>query len=390
MKLAKVLFPGACVVVGACLAVAAMDLAFRWYEARHLIHNLEDLPGPFNLQELGYHHHGQPVSRNKTAETFRILSLGDSFAHSVTTPENTYAAMLEMALNEAAASRSQGARSVEVINLGVPSVSFPEYLKQGRHWSPLLEHDAVVLNIYAGNDFHETGDVPPKAAVRERLNVQVGLGTHIPRTHLLRFMDYLAAFMKSGTIQPPKVMDAPSDYDPVLTGEMDAETYRMVMLLAARRYVPALDEEFQPSLAWCREAMRFLAEEARQGRVVRILVSPPHFWHDPRWLAEVQRAPEFAGQQLDPDLPAALVRQLAAAEGLDPGVVLDLQSPLQQRAAAGETLYLGTNSHWTVAGNAVAADVLERAFTPVLAAWPGSAARSPSQQDLAVAVRAVQ
>lgn len=355
--------------------VVAADLAFRCYEARHLVVSLETLPGPYDLRALGYHQHGDAVHRETPADVYRILSLGDSFAYSITLPEYTYAAVLEqslrqplqMARNRTASASQQG--TVEVVNLGVPSVSFPEYLRQGRFWGRVLEHDAVVLNVYAGNDFHELQGVMVTPDTAEAPAVQVGVGVGIPRKHLLRFMDYLYAYTKTATIQPSSpTITTPAAYDPARTGDMAPETYRSVMRLAARAYAPSLQHETAAAMPWCREVLRFLAEEARQGRTVRVLVSPPHFWLDAHWLQEVQQAPELAGLALDPALPANTLRRLAAEEGLDPEVIIDLLPALQQ-AASDEPLYLGTNSHWTVAGNAVAAEVLRQSLAPAVGAW---------------------
>ncbi|GAB7080632.1 hypothetical protein [Megalodesulfovibrio paquesii] len=357
-----------------CVTLGVADLAFRWYEARWLVTELDDTPDPFDLVALGYHHHGGPVLRKKAPHALRVLSLGDSFAYGVTTPALTYSATSEKLLQEQVRSLPQDAgdaaeKTVEVVNLGVPSTSFPEYVRQGTYWAGLLEHDAVVLNIYVGNDFLDVqGTMVTPAALRPR-GVAVGPGTRIPHKHLLRSFDYLYAYAHtlaaSSHPAAQSAGDAPG-HDALLSAGLDTARYTRIMRNAAAMYDPDQLTDQLDGIAWCREAIRFLALEANRGKAVRVLISPPHFWVSPQWMEVVRQDPRLAQARLDPTIPAELVRQLAMAEGLDASVVVDLTPHFMARAAAGETLYLGTNTHWNVAGNTLAAEVLTESLAPEL------------------------
>lgn len=375
-KLTRTILSWAAMAVVLAILLFGMDVAFRLYERTALVEDVAETAGPFDLTELGYHHHGPPISRSLPANATRILSLGDSFAYAITIPSLTYAAMAERSL-ATAAKACPGETGVEVLNLGVPAISFPEYLRQARFWSSMLEFDALVLNIYAGNDFiNVQGTMVDPAALRPQ-PLQVGLATRVPHKYPLRFMDYIFALAKTAQMDAAAPSEMADDYDPRLAGMIPDAKYKEIMQQSARIYAPALLPEFQTSLHWCYEALRFAAEMAKQGKPVCVLVSPPHFLFEERWLEAVREDPGLANVELDPSLPGEVVRRLAVQAGLDVSMVVDLTPEMLRQAAHGETLYLGTNTHWTVAGNQVAADAMAATLLPALKRQWGCADAPP-------------
>lgn len=105
-----------------------------------------DLPeGPVVIQTNSHGFRDDPFEP-KTAGTFRILALGDSFGfgHGVEVDE-AYPEILEGLLVEPG-------RSVEVFNLGVPGYNTRQELAQLRQIGASLEPDLVLLGCYLGND----------------------------------------------------------------------------------------------------------------------------------------------------------------------------------------------------------------------------------------------
>src|SRR5262249_35174600 len=60
-----------------------------------------------------------------------------------------YAEVLARALTEASG------HPVRVVNLGVSKTTFQDYLLEERTWGERVAHDAVLFNLYSGNDFAE-------------------------------------------------------------------------------------------------------------------------------------------------------------------------------------------------------------------------------------------
>ena len=104
------------------------------------------------FNSLGMHDTNHP--REKPADTFRILFLGDSFVHAVQVTESATAhQVLENRLNE---SESGNGQSFELISSGVVNWGTNQelvyYRRQGRQFQP----DLVLLLVYLGNDFQDS------------------------------------------------------------------------------------------------------------------------------------------------------------------------------------------------------------------------------------------
>ena len=78
----------------------------------------------------------------------RIAALGDSFAYGIVGYERNFLTLLEPLLGE------RVGRRVEVANLGLPELHPSDYLYLLEQEGLALEPDAVLVLLYAGNDFH--------------------------------------------------------------------------------------------------------------------------------------------------------------------------------------------------------------------------------------------
>lgn len=345
-----------------------MDGAFRLYERWFLIQDVARLEGPFDLQSMGYHHHGPPATRQKPPGVFRVLSIGDSFAYAITTPPYTYAARLERLL--------ANATPAEVLNLGAPGVSFPEYLRQAGFWAERLEHDAVIFNIYVGNDFlNVEGTMVDETRTME---LRTGPGTRVPRKHSLRFLDYVSAMLKTREMRHDAAGDA-RFYDPDLAGDLPADRYPRIMRDSALPYRPDKLSMFQTSPQWCFELLQQAAAMQRQGTQVVVLVSPPHLLFDDHWRTVALEGTGLGPEGVDPFLPGVLIRHLADEAGLAPNSVVDLYPCFREAQANGTALYHGLNTHWTVEGNELAAQALFRALRPETPPPAGACSLAPRQ-----------
>jgi len=116
----------------------------------------------------------------KPANTFRAVFVGDSFVESPLTP---------LSLPAAVARRlPEGGRNVEAIDLGISATSPRSYYYRTRDVALKLSPDALLLFIYAGNDFvladqgYSASSLPP--LVDESPGSSL-VGTLMPRTNWL-------------------------------------------------------------------------------------------------------------------------------------------------------------------------------------------------------------
>ncbi|VXD24935.1 conserved exported hypothetical protein [Planktothrix serta PCC 8927] len=82
----------------------------------------------------------------KPAETYRILGIGDSFTYGVVPYQYNYLTVLEEKLNKSG-------QKTEVINMGIPGMGPRDYLSILVNEGLKLNPDRVVLSFYIGNDF---------------------------------------------------------------------------------------------------------------------------------------------------------------------------------------------------------------------------------------------
>lgn len=82
----------------------------------------------------------------KLAEKTRILGIGDSFNFGIVPYRYNYLTILEEKLN-------QGKQKVEIINMGIPGLGPKDYLSILVHEGLELKPDMVLLSFYIGNDF---------------------------------------------------------------------------------------------------------------------------------------------------------------------------------------------------------------------------------------------
>jgi hypothetical protein len=309
-----------------------------------------------DLQALNYNDGVIPKAKN-TGE-YRIISFGDSFCHATVSPPYSYNGVLQQKLLEAG-------RTVRVVNLGEPISSFPQYLATMKNWLPQIDHDMILLNIYAINDLGEImrREVPESGNLNRIMgglfvDSQTGKKRmdHIPKAYPLRLMDYLYAYYHyftegsfiSHAAPFPYTMAhgprAPATYDRIVKQDME------VCDLSAR-------QTLEKPLEYVTRLARFLSEKRKQGTRVLIMISPAEVQVNPalfqKTAAELGRDPD----SYDLDQPNALVRE--AVQAVDPELdILDVTPLLRESMARGVNPYYPLDAHWDMAGNREVGDAL--------------------------------
>ncbi len=336
-------------------SVTLLDIAFRAYEREYLILELPEGAQRYDLEPVGYNDHEGFLEERKRPGEYRILSFGDSFAQAVTIPRLSYSARLQERLSRASD------QSVRIVNFGRGGTSFPDYHAQLSLWSERVEFDAVMLNVYAGNDFFEqspmltvigkqAADQPDSVA-----GLRYGPGVDIPERFPLRFVDYLWAHYFS-FYYAADVANQDEQYHRQALQYSD-DVYMRTQQKIVAVYQPELLSSYADAHFWLYKMLLAARELERGGTPVALTLAPSHFAADAMWMDEVLAEINVEKDALDLDLPARILVAMARAVEFN-GPILYLTPCLRAASDRGEDLYWGTNSHWSVHGNARVAEIL--------------------------------
>jgi hypothetical protein len=311
-----------------------------------------------DLGALSYNE-GQ-VSRKKKSGTFRLLSLGDSFAYSIVKPEHTY-----HTIAAELASRISG-RRVRLVNVGEPMVSFTQYRNAYDVWGRLLEHDGAVFNIYLGNDLLDIAYGWVKDDVKlNRLflhmdrDQRTGEARHvgIPSKFPLRLMDYgYAVYLTStGAIRS----HAPSPQGPYnfALSVLDEQSWLGFAKPQLDNFDPKKLGDLKKGYIAVVRFARFLQELKKNGKFVVVLLSPTQLQVDDNSLDRTVEAFSRDKGVLDMDLSAYLIQRIFAE--VAPSVpLLYLRPALRCAAQAGVETYYRNETHWSAEGNQIVGEYL--------------------------------
>ncbi|EHJ47392.1 hypothetical protein DFW101_1383 [Solidesulfovibrio carbinoliphilus subsp. oakridgensis] len=374
-------------IVAVCYLV---DFFFRRYEKNHVYSYATRGAPSFSLEAMLLNDvHGQ-VAAQKPGKEYRILVFGDSFTYAVTRPEYGFCAVLEQRLNALGLDRP-----VRVVNLGFPSISFPEYLERFYFWNQALDYDAVIFNVYAGNDFNDVRKTPydPKALAETLARVcshglAFGPYTLLPHQYPFRFLDFVKAqalFRLQSDKSLRKLLGLPDlDSLGVLPDKAD-QRYRSLLPLSPDQMASEMRSHLKPyfkdtmfayenALPWYQLFLATAARVAQSGKPVLVMVSPPLCAVSPAVGAEAAKALGQDPAKLDKGLPGRVTRELAASVGLPDDDILDLTPCLAETTPDGHGTYSGRDTHWSPEGNAWVADILAGQLAARWFGRPGDAA----------------
>jgi len=362
------------VIVSGLISLFLFDWAFIKYENTFLQSSSKDIRvlenETFDLASLGFKE--KTVSASKNPDTIRILSIGDSFAYAAVPTPYTYSDVLESYLNQT----GEG-HSFEVVNLGIPGISFPEYLAQFKFWSSRLDFDGVIFNFYTGNDLVDMEWVPysKKEEIRfKNGEFYIGKGTWVPRLYPFRFLDYAKAYYSmfvpkareflssdSQTIKRADLFAWPLS-NIFISGDGNLKLqpfYIKAMRRASIAYRLNTFEKTRNGYLWLLAVMDLAQQTIESGKFALILNSPSNLAFSKNiqeLISELEGIPE---DTLDPHLPGAVVASLAEMRQFKGGII-DPFDCLASYVEAGKELYFSNHSdtHWTRDGNEIMGRIL--------------------------------
>lgn len=349
------------VAMGALVAALLFcEVLFRAYEYLYLTASYRPQGPVVDLQSFNYN--DSRVAKKKPAGEFRILCFGDSFCHAIVKYPFTYHGVAATLLAKAFPDRT-----FRIVNFGEPSASFYQYLKSMANWTGQIEADAVVVNVFLGNDITDValGDVPDDTAINRVfganfVDVQTGRKrlSAVPHKFGLHLFDYAWALYVAWREGYYVLRDIPEPYTFALgpLGEADfARTMRREALAAQPDSCRSLAKGWQ-ALADLARGMSKLGRE-RHLRMA-IMLSPGEITVDPALWPAIARRFHLDPKDFDAALPDQLAKRIIAQAAPDLPV-LDLP-PVFDCAAAGEQDYYPNETHWNVAGNKLAGQALAR------------------------------
>jgi len=304
-------------------------------------------------------------SRHKPEGALRVLALGDSFtfASGGLPSGQGWPVVLEGMLRE------QLHRPVEVLRMGVPGTSTPFQLRLFQLEGSQLEPDIVILAFFVGNDLLEQQGVPPAGCGMLSAGLaKTSLAFRAAR-NLYRLHAGVERAPGPGDAAGPQTrhprdcsragLDDPSyatHFDP-MRPTFSVERYdqiqehRLSILLRSRRRC------FDHMLTRAVTAIDALDQEVMAtGASFLVMLIPDEMQVDAEARAGLLARVGIAEPELDIELPQRELGRELARSGIE---VVDLLPELRDTAAV-QTLYLPRNTHWSAAGNRIAAEALAR------------------------------
>jgi hypothetical protein len=280
----------------------------------------------------------------KNKDTYRIIGIGDSFTFGVVPYKYNYLTLLEQGL-------SQHFNNVEILNMGIPSIGPKGYLallvKEGLELKP----DMLLLTFYIGNDFTD-------CLVRKKLYEYSYVAS------LIKYLITLESKFEGIAINPTG--DYPDDKP-----TMNQKTYTHIMEARSCIYQKG-NKEFEESVD---KAVRYLslinAICKKKNIEFVVVIAPDEFQISKTVRQDVIEA--FYANKPKPKWDIALPNKTLIDNLDNLGIkYIDLYPYFQE---ASGRLYRVRDTHWNIAGNALAAKVIQDQIGGIIGAMSSRNAR---------------
>ena len=227
-----------------------------------------------------------------------------------------------------------GDRRFDILNMGIPSTSPREYFSVLVKEALPLKPDAALICIFVGNDFIE---ISPKPVLHRSFVI-------LAAKYVIDFLQY---------VEPNKAHGSHSQYDDKLPSFSEAY---FLEIEAMRTEVydqssPMLSERLSRVMTWIDE-IKTVCE--RNGILLFVMLIPDELQVSPELQERVLEKIGADKDKLDFDRPNKRLAQELKARNIR---YLDVLEPFRLRSRD-VRLYKIRDTHWNIAGNRLAADLL--------------------------------
>lgn len=266
-------------------------------------------------------------------ERCRIVALGDSFAYGVVPYEDNYLTVLESEL-------ARRGRPTEVVNMGIPGIGPADYLSlmvaEGLDRDP----DIVLVTFCLGNDFRDS----LRSARRDKA---IWENSYVAT--LLHFVTVIRPRYQGSNVYGREPY---SDAVPTFSKQQ----YLEVMARRSQIYRadwPDFDAAFEQAVGDIGRIQRICE---RRGIGLAVAVAPEEIQLDRDLQRELgETFAEYREGPLDFLRPYRLLVETLRKSGIE---VIDLLDAFSAQHRADRPLYKPRNTHWNIAGNRLAAEVI--------------------------------
>jgi hypothetical protein len=268
----------------------------------------------------------------KREHIYRVLGIGDSFAYSVVPYKSNYLTLLESQL------RQQGL-NVEILNMGIPGIGPREYLAVFGREGLELNPDMALLSFFIGNDFIDSELIPYKRqlySVASLIHYLVNIKSQYQGkggfSYGIKFYcDTCPAFNQETYLQ--------------------IEYQRSFIYIKGEKHFIQLFDEALFYLVQIHDICQ------KKGVALVVIIIPDELQINPTLETEIKIRfyPHLTADGWDITLPNDMLTSKLKSLGID---YLDLY-PYFERESKQQQLYRPRDSHWNIAGNQLAANVIQ-------------------------------
>jgi hypothetical protein len=266
---------------------------------------------------------------------YRILGLGDSFAFGVVPYKFNYLTLLESQLN-----RGNKDKPIEIFNMGIPYTGPREYLsllvREGLPFNPQM----VIVSFFVGNDFIDSNR---KAENRPLYSY----------SFVASLLHYIIAIRPKFEGNMSHGKGNYCDDCPTLNPEafLKIEQGRSFIYLVGNERFSKLLED---AVYYLREIQAICR---KKGIQLLVVIIPDELQINADLQNEIRKTfyPNVKNDQWDPALPNRLLAEKLSGLGID---CLDLFEAFEKESKH-LPLYRKYDTHWNIAGNQLAADLIQ-------------------------------
>lgn len=274
----------------------------------------------------------------KPAETYRILGIGDSFAFGVVPYQSNYFTLLEQEFK-------QPGKTTEVINMGIPGMGPRDYLSLLANEGLKLKPDHVILTFYIGNDFLDN-------TLTANLRTEEKLYT----VALIKSLIKIQANYQGKILNPTNVQY--NDNLPTFNDEKYLSDTVSKSNMFVRNPSDDMFEEFFEDAVQDIIKMKQICEY--QNIPLTVVIIPDEVQVNQPLQTKVKQAFDPNDPNLlDFEKPNRMLQERFQKENID---YLDLLEPFKAKSQT-TRLYKPNDTHWNIAGNQLAAELMGQHLT---------------------------